>query len=74
MCVDCSSTDSLPFRSRFALDPFAFKQFDDESYGGTRIAYDKRAFAAKVSGEYSACGEHFEPSHMYFLICSTIKF
>lgn len=40
----------------FDLDPFAFKQFDDDSYGGTRISCDKTVFAARINELY-ATGE-----------------
>ena len=31
------------------LDSFCLKQFDDPEYTGTRVAYDKAAFEAKVN-------------------------
>mmetsp|Transcript_23617 Transcript_23617/g.54043 ORF Transcript_23617/g.54043 Transcript_23617/m.54043 type:complete len:204 (+) Transcript_23617:116-727(+) len=36
----------------FNLDPFCVRQFDDPKYSGTRIQYDKAAFAAKVNELY----------------------
>jgi len=34
------------------LDEFAFRQFDDPTYAGTRISYDKKAFEEKVNDYY----------------------
>ena len=34
---------------KLVLDAFCLKQFDDPEYTGTRIAYDKAAFEAKVN-------------------------
>jgi hypothetical protein len=31
------------------LDSFCLKQFDDPEYTGTRVAYDKAAFEAKIN-------------------------
>ncbi|OQR88253.1 hypothetical protein THRCLA_10388 [Thraustotheca clavata] len=36
-------------KKTFALDGFCLRQFDDVSYKGTRIAYDKAAFEAKIN-------------------------
>lgn len=33
----------------FFLDPFAARQFDDPNYAGTRINFDKEAFAARMN-------------------------
>lgn len=38
---------------RIALDSFAFRQFDDPNYGGTRIEYaSKQAFEDEVNSYY----------------------
>ncbi|OQR84539.1 hypothetical protein ACHHYP_13269 [Achlya hypogyna] len=38
----------------FALDSFVLRQFDDPSYKGTHIAFDKAAFEAKINELYNA--------------------
>ncbi|KDO30605.1 hypothetical protein SPRG_04504 [Saprolegnia parasitica CBS 223.65] len=38
----------------FALDGFCLRQFDDPSYKGTHIAYDKAAFEAKINELYAS--------------------
>ncbi|KAJ8900807.1 hypothetical protein NDN08_000106 [Rhodosorus marinus] len=35
------------------LDEFAFRQFDDPTYAGTRISYDKKDFEEKVNDYYT---------------------
>ena len=39
---------SMSASQTFVVDPFAFRQFDDPSYAGSRVEYDKDAFAARV--------------------------
>jgi hypothetical protein len=36
----------------FEIDPFAYRQFDDPSYSGTRIKFDKDEFAKRVNELY----------------------
>ena len=38
----------------FVLDPFVLRQFDDPTYTGTRVAFDKPAFEAKINELHAA--------------------
>jgi len=39
------------------LDPFAHRQFDDPSYAGTRISFDKDEFVKIVNEEFAKDGK-----------------
>lgn len=55
-CVRNLKTQSYagmkPFGDTFFLDDFADRQFDDPSYSGTRIIFEKEAFVAKVHSSF----------------------
>lgn len=56
-CVTMAAQlDKLLHGDVFFLDAFALRQWDDPAYGGTRIAYDKAAFVARVHELFKESG------------------
>jgi hypothetical protein len=55
------------------LDPFAFRQFDDPSYVGTKIPFDKAEFTKRINEIYEAEGKKLLPGYAPFCKHMLIK-
>ena len=48
-------------QKRFVLDPFVLRQFDDPSYTGTRVDFDKQEFEDRINAHDSPLVDGYAP-------------